>query len=231
MNHMSLANTRVADRLSGIGIGAALASVLLTCIAHFANPGLGPSWAPISDLALGPRAGWMKAAFFCWAIAGAFAVATVYPYARTLSARFGVGLLAVSALGPALAGIFPADPYTTPLDSQSVSGGIHALGAMLSDALPPAMLILTFVLTDRHGTWRKHRTLLVAATVLLWGAFVWVTVAMGLHFSKPGATLGPETHLGWPNRAHVLTCLGSYATLCWARLSAGKATNAPHDNA
>ncbi|WP_353935862.1 DUF998 domain-containing protein [uncultured Corynebacterium sp.] len=219
MNPFPLEQPKVAPhrqvRFARGGLVAALGSVVLAVIAHAANPELAPSWAPISDLALGPRGGWMTGAFILWSAAGACAAITIRPFARTKAARFGVALLVVSAFGPALAGGFPADPYTTPLDAQSPTGGVHAVGAMLSDLLPLAMIILTVVLAGRQGPWREYRLVLVASTLLLLGALVWVSVAMGLHFSMPGATLGPEAPLGWPNRAHVLACLGSYAALCW----------------
>lgn len=195
---------------------AGLAALAAIALAHLLRPDLDPSWAPISDLALG-GSGWaMTAGFLLWSLAGFLAAAAIRSRAEGGWAMAGVALLALAATGPLLAALFPADPMTSPTAPSTLAGTLHGAGAMLSDALPPAALLLTAILIRRRRVSRLRGLVMIAATALVWTAAVWLTAEMALHFSQPGAAIGPGAPVGWANRVHVAACIACFGALGWA---------------
>lgn len=191
---------------------AGLAAVCIT-IAHAVHPELDPSWTPISDLAHG-SGGWaMTAGFIAWALAGAAAVVAVRPHVRGVTGWIGLVLLAVAAIGPLVAGVFAADPMTTPAGAETVSGTLHAVGAVLPDALLPASVLLAIRLVGRRGPLRSARWIVLGATVAVWIAAIVLTAMMGSAADESGVAIVPGSNLGWANRAHVVACLVYVAAL------------------
>lgn len=189
---------------------AAAAAVAIVA-AHVARPDFDPSWTPISDLALG-AGGWvMTLGFILWALAGFAAALTLRPLVHGWAGWLGLVLLGLAACGPLVAAIFPADPVTVPTNTATLQGAVHGIGALLSDALLPATVILTVHLTRAGRRLQDIRPRLVAATITLWLAALWLTLQMATYLSTPGATLGPETTVGWANRLHVAACLIVFA--------------------
>lgn len=199
---------RVALALTGVA-GAGIA------VAHLTRPELDPSWTPISDYALGAAGVPMTIAFLAWA--GASVAATI-AYARSARGRLrwiAVVLLALASCGPLLAGIFPADPVTAPTSAATATGALHGVGAVLPDALLVASLLIALRRRGRRLLTARGR-LLVAATLALWAAAIVLTVLSGVYLSATGGVLGPDTPLGWANRAHVVSCLAFIAALAWS---------------
>lgn len=198
------------SRAARASLACGLGAVGTITAAHLTQPELDPSWMPISDLALGPGGWLMTAGFLLWAASGAAAVLALRPHVRGRWGWLGLVLLAIAACGPLLAGLFPADPVTAPQQAATSSGMVHALGAMLSDALLPATVILTVHLTRRGRPLTHRRRPLAAVTAALWAATAWLTVQLALVLAAPGASLGPDAPVGWANRVHVLACIATF---------------------
>lgn len=77
-------------------------------------------------------------------------------------------------------------------------------------------MILTANLTRTDRALRSAHRTLMAATIAVSLAAIWLTVQMATYLSAPGTALGPETPIGWANRAHVLTCLLVFAAFGYA---------------
>lgn len=203
---------------------AALASVFIVA-AHVVRPDVDPTWAPISDLALGEHGWLMTAGFLVWGAAGLAAAAAWGDRMRGRWERAMLVLFVVAAAGPILAGLFPGEPVSAPDPATgSVSATLHGIGAMLPDALLPASVILAVVLWRRRAP-RTARWMAVLAALVVWVVAIALGVAMGVLLSEPGATLGPDTPLGLLNRVHVAVCLGYLAVV--AVLADGVAPRKP----
>ena len=176
----------------------------LLAAVHVARPELDPSWVPISDFALG-RHGWlMNGAFIAWGAATVTAALSVWPRVRGRLARAGLVLVLIGGTGPLVAAAFPADPVSTPMGAATLTGHLHALGPVLADGVPLGGLLLLV------AAWRARRSVsfpraLAAATALTWAAAIWVTAAIAVY--APDGGLGPDTPVGWANRAMVLAQL------------------------
>lgn len=202
-------------RAPRVALAAAAAAVTSIGVAHALHPDLDPSWVPISDLARGTQGWAMTAGFLAWAIAGGATAVALRRVVRGVAGWIGLGLVGISAVGPLLAGVFPADSLTAPNAAGSLSGTLHSVGAMLPDALLPASLLLAVHLGRRGRPLRAGRWWLIGAAAAVWIAAGTVTAGMATYRSQPGATLGPDTPVGWANRAHVLACIGWYAVVSW----------------
>jgi hypothetical protein len=188
-----------AARTSVLGAAAFLA---LLALLHVLDAELDPSWHVISEYALG-RHGWlMTLAFASLALScGALAVAA-WPRARGKVGRLGHGVLAVCAVGLALAAAFPTDPITTPPESATTSGQLHMLGATLGGLVPFAAPLVTWSLTRTIASSRER--------LLLWGAvaIVWIgeLVFVGaMTLASDDGRLGPGVLVGWPNRLMIVS--------------------------
>lgn len=216
------ARVRSSARSARVAIGSAAAATAAIGLAHVVRPDLDPSWAPISEHALG-RGGWvMTAGFLLWSLAGWAAAASLRPHVTGRWGKVGLALLAVAATGPLLAGLAPADPMTVPNAATTLHGTIHGIGAALSDALLPATVILTVHLTRAGRSLRGARARLIGATALVWAAASFLTVQMATYLSAPGVALGPDTPVGLANRAHVLACIVCFAVFAHAARRAGR---------
>lgn len=208
-------NTSQSTSTTGrLGLALAGIAAAATTAAHLANPRLDPTWVPISDLALGDNGWLMTTGFLAWSGAGFAAVAALSSRLRGFWGRTALACLGVAAAGPLLAGLFPAEPVSVP---QTQHGGLaatlHGVGATLPDFLLPASVIIAVLVLRSAATSPASRRVVVAAGAAVWVAAVALTVLMASMLSEPGATLGPDTPLGIPNRVHVATCLGYAAAL------------------
>lgn len=181
-------------------------AALLGVLVHLVNPQLDPASTPISDLAAG-RHGWlMTGAFVAWGLAGFWVGAAVWRVSRRRWPRLAAALVLGASIGPWLAAIFQADPMTTPDAATSLAGTLHAVGAMLSDLLLPAGVIILVTLARSGRELEARRGRLWCSTIVLWLAALVLTAAMVTQ-SGMGAPLG------WFNRLHVVACLGFLAVV------------------
>lgn len=178
--------------------------ILLLSLLHMIKPELDPSWHPISEYALG-NFGWvMTLAFFAWGIGMLATVLTLRPQVKTRVGRIGLVCLAIGALGPILAGIFPTDPITTSMEAMTTTGMIHGMGAVLGDGIAIGGAMIAFSLSRNNLAWQPVRGWLLLATVVVWVIFVWLTVLMMTVLPQHSGMLGPEVMIGWPNRLLVV---------------------------
>jgi len=183
-----------------VGLAGALAFSILLVLLHFLKPENDPSWRMISEYEIG-RYGWlMRLAFFCWSI-GFFGLAVALWQQASMLAE---GLLAIVAIGLVGAGIFAADPITTLRDAQTRAGKLHALfGAITVLGIPITATVVDWGLSSNQLAVPTQR-------YLPWmSLMVWLgLLAMILAFAFFGAKkipLGPQAHIGWPNRFMVFT--------------------------
>src|SRR5262245_49529813 len=166
---MTLQRARpLADAIAPVSIVAAVSSVALQFASLLLKPELDPSWQPISEYALGSFGWLMTLAFLAWGFAALGAVVALRPHVHTRVGRVGLGFLVIGAAGPLLAGIFPADPATTPPDAMTFTGVLHSLGAVLGDGLPIGAALITWSLVRKNPAWTPFRRSLVTATLLAW---------------------------------------------------------------
>lgn len=185
-------------------MGGAVSFVALLAALHAVRPDLDPSWTVISAYALGDH-GWLMTLAFAAMAAGCAALALqLRSHARSLIGRIGLGVLALSAVGFALAATFPSDPITTPPEQQSAAGQWHSAGAMLGGAIPVAALALTWALT-RQPVWAGARAWLWSATAGAWIGDLIFIGAMATMLPRGGGSLGPAVLIGWPNRLMIVT--------------------------
>lgn len=187
--------------LARASLALAVAFGLLLVAVHLARPDLDPTWVPVSRYAIGPWGWLMTLAFVAWGGAPALLVAALWPRIDSTAARIGLGLLAIGALGPLLAAVFPMDPLDTPAEQMTAAGMVHAGAAVLGDALPVAAVVLTAarVWTDRAALW-------VAAGLAV-ATLIAASVAMGVMLPESGQ-LGPDVQVGWFMRAFALASVG-----------------------
>jgi hypothetical membrane protein len=187
----------------GLSIGSSVTFILLLGVLHVLRPDLSPSWHFISDYEVGRFAWVMHAAFLSLAISCAGVLVMLWPHARGIVGRLGLLLLALSAGGIALAGVF----------APSTENRLHELGAML-DQLPLAVLFITWSLW-RNPAWRAvRRTLALIALVLLagMGYFIW---AMVVYQPSPEKPPSPTALIGWPSRIFILTHCAWLIPISW----------------
>jgi hypothetical membrane protein len=226
----------VATRAARLAIAAVVAYQLLLALLILLRPDLDPSWRTLSEWALG-RHGWlMSLAFLLSALSYGSLFVALARQARGWLGRIGLGILALSTLGTAGAGIFTTDPFDTPPDALSVTGVAHMLSAFVGlMSLPFAAALLNLDLARRSGRWSavRRRLLATAALPLAGLAAFWthLTVAV-LPLDRDH---GPGVPLGWPPRFLLLAYAIWLITLAssalrvagYRRVAAGAASARP----
>jgi len=192
-------SSSTAARLS---LAAAGLFVLLLAVLHLVRRDLDPSWTVISAYALGEQGWMMTAAFASLGVACASLVAAVWPQTTTKADRLGLVLLSVSAIGFALAALFPSDPITASADEATTRGQLHNLGAMLGGNIPVAALLLAWRL-PRDPVWRSARRSLWLAAAVAWLGQIVFVASLATMLPADGR-LGPDVLIGWPNRLMIV---------------------------
>jgi hypothetical protein len=173
--------------------GAAL-FVLLLSLLHLVRSDLDPARHFISEYELGP-AGWiMRAAFASLSISSAVVAVFLLLKERRVSAYMCAILLAVSAIGMALAAIVaPGAP-----------SGLHDIGASM-DLLPFGVAIVSLGLGGSEF-WKTRRLLLWALGLLPLLGFVVFMMAMARNLPGGKAAWDPiaGAPIGWANRGMIL---------------------------
>jgi hypothetical protein len=192
--------------------------VVLLAALHFIKPDLDPSWRAISEYALGDYGWIMIIAFLAWGLSAIGIFVTIRSQIHSLVGRIGLAFLLIGAAGPIMAGLFPTDPITTPLDAMTTTSSIHSLGAVLSDGIAIAAALLTLSLVRKNPNWSSVRRPLIWATVLAWAGFVVLTVSMILLLPQNGGQLGPDVLVGWQSRFLVVAYAAWLMTTAWCAI-------------
>jgi len=138
--------------------GGATFGVLLLGM-HVLKPEIAPSWRFISEYALGDFGWLMHLAFLAFAGAHLGLVVSLHRLVfRSWPARLGLGALALSGAGFALAGVFRTDPVTLDPHLATTAGKLHAFGGALGMAMPMAVALVSWSLirngvTTRSAVW------------------------------------------------------------------------------
>jgi hypothetical protein len=196
---------------------AAATSLALILLLHVLAPQYDPSWRFISEYANGPLGWLMFVAFEAMALSFAALAFALKDEARTVLAKAGLIFISLSALGCAVAGIFPMDPIAPAPQVQTTNGNIHAIASMLGiPTLPIGAMLLTYGVTN-GADWHPSRARLRLVANLSWISLVAMFVLMSVWMSASGGQFSPDTPIGWLNRLVVL------AYLTWTMLTAAAA--------
>jgi len=170
---------RLLHLVAGAGPVAFLA---VATIEGFLRPDYDPVAQPISALALGPR-GWIQAANFALITASfaAFAVVLRTAVPRGVASRAAPAVLAVMAVGTALAGIFPMDPLGV---AASTASKLHELASLLVFPGMPVLLLVAARRFRGDPRWRRYFAYTLATGVFTAVALATFLVLVG----PPGAT-------------------------------------------
>ena len=193
---------------SKIGIAAGTLYVVLLAALHILEPEFDPAWRFISEYALGKFGFLMNACFLLYSVAAISTILLVLPHVKTIVGYIGLIILAISALGIAVAGTFNTDPISTEMSQMSSSGTIHYTGASL-DFAPLAFLLLAFGL-GRNRAWRPIRNKLLVTSgisILLTVAFM-ASMPLDYKFTS-------ETYTGLIGRFLFVSYLASILVICF----------------
>ena len=180
-------------------IGSAVLALAALAALHLLKPDIHPARTMISQYALG-RFGWVMALCFAAFAAGSASVfIALVPYAHSLVVAIGLGLLAVAAVGLAMAARFPMDPVSTPPAQMSFTGRMHGVAFLLG---VPCMVLAVLLLSLALVSLGSHRLLpLVTITVVVWLSLViMIAIMLMVGPGKEPDPNGPERFIGWPNR-------------------------------
>ncbi|MEV6597998.1 DUF998 domain-containing protein [Actinoplanes sp. NPDC051346] len=200
------ARRMLSVRAATVSLTSGIAFLTLLVLIHVVRPDVSPSWQTTSEYAIGEHGWLMVTAFLLSAVSyGALAVA-VLAEPRKMLPRAGALILTLVAVGTLIGGIFVTDPIDTPQDQLSTTGTLHGLGAGLAlMLLPVAALLVNLGLTRDSGFPGAGRLLRYTAALPAVALVLFMT-AQAILLGDDG--FGPDTPIGWPERALVL----SYAT-------------------
>lgn len=203
--------TSISESAIRIILASATLFILLLALLIIIQPEIDPSWRFVSEHAVG-RYGWlMSIAFLAMAASGFTTVLALWSQVK-IGGKIGVGFLLIGALGLTLAGIFPTDPITTPLDAQSTSSQLHSLGAVLGDGVLIGATLITLGLL-RNPSWRAARVWLIGALALAWFVLVWLMLSM-----PADGNFGPDVAVGWPSRLYLVSYSLWFIAIAWQAL-------------
>jgi hypothetical membrane protein len=161
--------------LGGAGVGGGLAFLGTLVVLHLLRADLDPVANYVSDYANGPHGGLFTVSTITHG-AGNLAVAAALwvVFAGSRSGRWGAALLAVSALGMLVVGMFPTD---APGASPTTVGTVHQGAATIAFPVElVAVVLLTPALRVRLS-WRVHAQLTRVVSVLAAASLVWLVAA------------------------------------------------------
>ena len=208
--------TAFARGAAGLALTSAALFVVLLAALHILKPELDPSWRFISEYEIGDHGWIMRLAFVALAISCAALGVAVLSQIRTLPGYLGLVLLAPSAIGMVLAGIFVTDPVTVTGDARTASGRLHELGAML-DLVPFAGILINWSLARNPAWTSARRALFWTAGIPLIGTAVFVS-SLAVMLPAHGGQLGPDVLIGWPNRIMILAQCAWLLPVAWCAM-------------
>jgi hypothetical protein len=196
---------------------AAAFSLTLILLMHLLAPEYDPSWRLISEYANGPFGWVMFVGFEAMALSSASLAYALRNEAQTIPAKVGLVLLWISAVGCAVAGIFPMDPLSPMPAQPSINGNIHGFASMVGiPTLPIGAMLVTYGVT-KGADWQSSQQRLRLSANLTWLSLAAMFVLMSMWMSASGGKFGPDVQIGWLNRLVVL------AYLSWTMLVAAAA--------
>lgn len=201
-NVMTKPIASLADSAARVSFWAAAAFVVLLAALHIIEPEFDPSWRVISEYALG-QYGWiMVAAFLSLAVSYVALFVAIKSQLRTLAGRIGLGSLLISALGLAMAAVFPTDPLTTSPEAATASGTLHTVGGTLGLAMTIAAVLVSWQLARQPAWFGARRSLWLAAGVAVACSVAFIVIAMIVVPSD--GKFGPDVLIGWPGRVEIV---------------------------
>jgi hypothetical protein len=208
MNAESVAEGRAATSVniaSRVAYWATIMFVSVVLALHGLQTETDPAWRFISEYALGAHGWLMNVAFVVLSVAHVALVVALDGWLReSWLGRAAQALLAISAAGLVVAGVFTTDSVLTLPGDATLSGQLHNVGGAMGVAMPLAVAVVTWRLL-RNATWRvASRALVGSASLALVGAVVSI-VSLGVLLSRSGGTFGPDVPVGWPNRFELAT--------------------------
>ncbi len=156
-----------AARFATLAAGIALLALALL---HVVRPDLSPRSRMISEYAVGPYGSLMTLSFAgfassCWALTLA-----AFPHVKGVTARFGLGFLALAGIGAAIGGAFTMDPSTNDPNKMSFSGHMHGLGFMIGVPSELLSVLLIAIAARKVDAWSAPTLGILAA--LVWASLV-----------------------------------------------------------
>ena len=138
-------------------IGATALALLSLATLHVVRSDLDPSWHMLSEYAVGAHGWIMAVCFVAFATSSAALFVALLRSLPTLVGRIGLGFLLATAVGLALAALFPMDPISTPPDAATSSGRMHGVSAMIG--IPGEILAVLFLslALRKQPTWSRRR--------------------------------------------------------------------------
>lgn len=186
-----------------LSFAASAAFILCLGALHVLRPDLNPSWRFISEYESGDHSWVMRLAFLTLALSCVSLCVAIVSQIRTLAGYLGLALLALSAIGMVIAGIF----------APSRVSGIHEVGAML-DSAPLAALLINWSLSQ-NGAWSSvRRTLAWTAGIPLLGLMIFL-LSLAVMPPRNGGQPDPEVLAGWPNRIMILAHCAWLMPIAW----------------
>lgn len=158
-------------------------SLLALIALHVVSPEFAPSWRMISEYAMG-RYKWLITTFFYgWGLSSMLLAIVLWTKLSTTWALVGVALLALSAVGEIMGGLF------------DVKHKLHGLAFLLGiPSVPIAALLIGYSLGGAEME-ASQRSLLLLVSHGTWISLVLMAVAMGVMmsgFQKAGIKMGPD---------------------------------------
>lgn len=191
---------------SNISVFLSILTIVITIIAHFANPEINPSWQPISETALGNYGWLMNIAFSLMPFSIVSFIIQSRKCYTNLGGKIGKTFLAISAIGFLLAGLFNTDPATLPQEQATTSGLIHSVGAGFLGFLIMASLLFAWVFI-KNPNYKKYKGPILIMTILLWISEIYTIIDMTTELPKNNGNLGPNVLIGWSGRIVLLFCV------------------------
>ncbi len=205
----------ISERAIRITLASAALFLVLLSTLIVLKPEIDPTWRFISEYAIG-RHGWMMSlAFFSLAASGVATVIALWSQLG-LGGKIGSAFLLIGALGLTLAGVFTTDAITTPMETQSTSGQLHGLGAILGDGVPLGATIISLSLL-RNQSWRMARWWMIVILAVTWIVYAWFIMSM-----PADGNFGPGVLIGWPNRLLMVSYCLWFIVTAWQALKLRK---------
>ena len=198
----------ISERAIRIILVSAALFILLLATLIVIQPEIDPAWRFVSEHAIG-RHGWLMAIAFLALAASSFTTAIVLWSQVKVGGRIGIGFLLIGALGLTLAGLFPTDPITTPMNAQSTSSLLHSWGAVLGDGVLIGATLITLGLL-RNEFWRPARLWLIATLATMWTSLSWLMMSM-----PADGNFGPDVAVGWPSRLLLVSYCLWFIVTAW----------------
>jgi hypothetical protein len=164
----------------------------------------------LSEYAIGAHGWIMAVCFAAFAASSAALFATLRGRVRTRVGRIGLAFLLATAVGLALAAVFPMDPISTPPDAASTSGRMHGVAAMIGIPSEIIAALLLSLALRKLAPWSALPLLPLAA--LIWLSLVIMIASLMVAMQQQSMT-GPGI-VGWANR----TLMVAYSV--WLMLAA-----------